>query len=100
MSKPVLKAYSRRTTIIEAKAREEGITNPAEKDMLGTKTKELLATWKSEYQPKDATMLKGASARIFSTDYPPIARTPEDKTNDQIQRLINSVDRMSVDSVR
>lgn len=67
---------------------------PVPNRVTGAATKELLAAWRAEYQPRDPTVLKGAAARFFSTDYPPSTKSPAEQNADLLQKVINSVDRL------
>ena len=67
---------------------------PVPNRVAGEGTKELLATWHAEYQPRDPGVLKGAVVRFFSTDYPPNTKSPAEQNADLLQKVINSVDRL------
>jgi hypothetical protein len=67
---------------------------PVPDRVAGAATKDLLAAWRAEYQPRDPVILKGAQVRLFSTDYPPGAKSPAEQNADLLQKVINSVDRL------
>jgi len=60
----------------------------------GAATKELLAAWRANYEPRDPASLKGGAARFFSADYPPGAKSAAEQSADLLQKVINSVDRL------
>lgn len=72
--KPAMEKFSRRTALIEEKAREKGITSAEEKGELGAKTRErkrkdltfgeLQQEWKSRLSPEELAALDGVKARL------------------------------------
>lgn len=88
ISPACLKKFSRRTERIEAKAREEGITDPAAKGALGARTRErkakalampeLMRLWRERLSDAEDAALKSAAASIGGT--PVAARDEAAKT--------------------
>lgn len=68
--------------------------HPVPNRIAGEGTKELLATWRDDGQPRDPNALKGSAARFFSTDYPPATKSPAEQNAELLQKVINSVDRL------
>ncbi len=74
ITKPTLDRFSRRTAEIEEKAREEGITDPKEKDGLGARTRsrkakelslaELKSVWRERLSGEESNAVSGLEARI------------------------------------
>lgn len=72
--KPAMEKFSRRTALIEDKAREKGITNAEEKGELGAKTRErkqknmtfddLRREWKARLSPEELAALETIKARL------------------------------------
>jgi hypothetical protein len=67
---------------------------PVPNRIAGEGTRELIATWRDEYRPRDPNDLKGKSGRFFSTDYPPCFKSPAEQNVELLQKVINSVDRL------
>jgi len=67
---------------------------PVPNRIAGEGTRELLAIWHNEYQPRDPSALKGTPVRFFSTDYPPGAKSAAQQNTELLQKVINSVDRL------
>lgn len=74
IDKPLVRAFSRRTTQVEEKAREMGIESPAEKSELGAKTREhkqqhlsfaeLQESWQQRMKAKERQVLAGLAQQI------------------------------------
>lgn len=83
MPASTLEKFSRRTALIEAKAKESGVVDPEEKGELGAKTRdrkrkdlgtaELQDLWRSRLSDEEGGALRALAARIGS------AATPEDE---------------------
>jgi hypothetical protein len=54
--------------------------------------------WRAECQPRDPGSLKGTTARFFSTDNAPSAKSAAEQSADLLQKVINSVDRLGAGS--
>ncbi|MGD0137394.1 MAG: MobF family relaxase [Tepidisphaeraceae bacterium] len=80
MPKSVIKTFSRRTAQIEEMAKEAGITNPADKDSLGARTREskkkdmpfseLQAEWRSRLPVEDQDAINRVAVSIGSPALP------------------------------
>jgi conjugative relaxase-like TrwC/TraI family protein len=74
VDKGLIDKFSRRTALIEQKAREKGIDDPAAKDELGAKTRErkqkdlafpeLQETWRGRMSPQEIELLKDLERKL------------------------------------